>query len=69
VRLARGGLDKQAVILPLVGRLKMTVLDVQLAPNSVPILAGRPAMDRTPVSIPLPARAGNCWTLASPGRR
>jgi len=69
LRLARGGLDKQAAILPLVGRLKMTVLDVQLAPNSIPILAGRPVMDRTPLSIALPARAGNCWTLTEPSRR
>jgi len=41
VRLARGGLDKQAAILPLIGRLRMTVLDVELAPGSTPILVGR----------------------------
>jgi transglutaminase-like putative cysteine protease len=40
VRLARGGLDKQAAILPLIGRLKMTVLDMELAPNAIPILVG-----------------------------
>ena len=33
VRLARGGLDKQTAILPLVGRLKMTVLDLEVAPE------------------------------------
>lgn len=42
LRLARGGLDKQAAILPLVGRLKMTVLDLELAPGATPILVGRP---------------------------
>jgi transglutaminase-like putative cysteine protease len=40
VRLARGGLDKQAAILPLIGRLKMTVLDMELAPDAIPILVG-----------------------------
>jgi transglutaminase-like putative cysteine protease len=43
LRLARGGLDKQAVILPLIGRLKITVLDLELAPGSTPILVGRGA--------------------------
>ena len=43
LRLARGGLDKQAAILPLIGRLKMTVLDLELAPDSTPILVGRQA--------------------------
>src|SRR4051812_28964988 len=32
LRLARGGLDKQMVILPLMGKLTMDVLDVELAP-------------------------------------
>lgn len=40
VRLARGGLDKQAAILPLIGRLRMTVLDLELAPGATPILVG-----------------------------
>ena len=31
LRLARGGLDRQTVILPLIGRLQMTVLDLELA--------------------------------------
>ena len=34
LRLARGGLDKQAAILPLIGRLKITMLDLELAPGS-----------------------------------
>ena len=33
VRLARGGLDKQAAILPLIGQIKMTIVDVELAPE------------------------------------
>jgi len=41
VRLARGGLDRQAVVLPLIGRLKMTVLDVELAPGTNQVIVGR----------------------------
>ena len=40
LRLARGGLDKQASILPLIGRLRMTILDMKLAENMTPILVG-----------------------------
>jgi transglutaminase-like putative cysteine protease len=68
LRLARGGLDQQAVILPLIGRMKMEVLELELAPGSVPILAGRRPTDMAPLSIPLPQRAiGGCWSSpASP---
>ena len=48
VRLTRGGLDKQAVILPLLGRLKMTVLDVEFAPG-----ANRPVVGRAPEAMDL----------------
>ena len=50
LRLARGGLDKQAAILPLIGRLKMTVLDMKLADNSTPILVGRRS-DLPPIRV------------------
>src|SRR5207253_5478686 len=43
IRLARGGLEKQTAILPLVGKLKMTILDLDLAPGSRQILAGATA--------------------------
>jgi transglutaminase-like putative cysteine protease len=43
VRLARGGLDKQAAVLPLIGRLKMTVLDVELAPGANRVVVGQQA--------------------------
>ncbi len=74
LRLARGGLDRQAAILPLIGRMKMEVLDLELAPGSVPILAGRRPTDMTPLAIPLPQRsAGGCWssppTAPTPRRR
>src|SRR3989449_6645331 len=41
LRLARGGLEKQAAIIPLIGHLKITVLDLELAPGSTPILVGQ----------------------------
>jgi transglutaminase-like putative cysteine protease len=42
IRLARGGLDKQAAIVPLIGRVKITILDLDLAPESAAVLVGRP---------------------------
>jgi hypothetical protein len=65
VRLARGGLDRQAVVLPLIGRLKMTVLDLQLAPGSTPVLVGRPAPGATAPFVPPRAREKGrpeCWS-------
>ena len=67
LRLARGGLDRQAAILPLIGRMKIEVIDLELAPGSVPVLAGRRPTDMTPLAIPLPQRAvGACWSSPSP---
>src|SRR5438132_795041 len=40
LRLARGGLDKQAAILPMIGRLKMRVVDLELDASATPILVG-----------------------------
>ena len=62
LRLARGGLDKQAAILPLIGRLKMTVLDMKLADNSTPILVGRQS-DLPPMRVATaqPNTADCCW--------
>jgi transglutaminase-like putative cysteine protease len=65
VRLARGGLDKQAAIIPLIGRAKIAVVDLEVVPNSTPILVGRQAADTQPLSIPIPRRQDcGCW--ASP---
>lgn len=60
LRLARGGLDRQTVILPLIGRLKMRVLDLELAPNSTPILVGKQPIDLGPLAIPIPRRQSCC---------
>lgn len=63
VRLARGGLDKQAVILPMIGKIEMTIIDVELAPGSTPVLVGRGSSPSAQLPIPFPVRAGmTCWT-------
>jgi hypothetical protein len=67
LRLARGGLDRQAAILPLVGQLKLTVVDLELAPDSTPVLVGRQAGDLSALTLPVPRRAtGGCWLFETP---
>ncbi len=63
IRLARGGLEKQTAILPLIGRLKMTVLDLDVEPGSTKILAGATApapADLGPLAVPIPTRKTCC---------
>jgi transglutaminase superfamily protein len=63
IRLARGGLDKQAAIVPLIGRLKITVLDAELAPGTTPILVGRASpVGAAPMLAP-PQRRESRWCL------
>jgi transglutaminase-like putative cysteine protease len=63
VRMTRGGLDRQAAILPLIGRLKMNIIDLELAPNSTPILVGRGSIDAGALPLAMPVRSGmTCWT-------
>ena len=69
VRLARGGLAKQMTILPLIGRLKMTVLDLELAPGATPILAGKPPVDLGALSIPIRQPASCCACDGSRSQR
>jgi transglutaminase-like putative cysteine protease len=60
LRLVRGGLDRQAAILPLIGRLNITVVDLELDARSTPILVGaetRPVPD-LPSDITPSTRAG-----------
>jgi hypothetical protein len=65
LRLARGGLDKQAAILPLIGRLRMTILDMQLAENTTPILVGAQS-DPVPIQSATPEQpAADCCALSS----
>lgn len=70
LRLARGGLDRQAVILPLIGRLKIEILELDTAPNTTPIVVGRAPTDNSPLSITIPSRApGDCWSALPETRR
>jgi transglutaminase-like putative cysteine protease len=69
LRLARGGLEKQAVILPLIGRLKIEILDLETAPNTSPVVVGRQA-EASPMSVVMPTRmAGGCWSPVPERRR
>ena len=63
VRLARGGLDKQTAILPLIGRLQMTVLDLELAQDSTPVLMSTPptALENSAFPIPTLPRDTEGW--------
>jgi transglutaminase-like putative cysteine protease len=63
VRLARGGLDKQAVILTVIGRAKMTILDVETTPGTTRVMVGNTALpDTSPIDIALPkSESGGCW--------
>jgi transglutaminase-like putative cysteine protease len=69
VRLTRGGLERQAAILGLVGHARLEILDVELRPGAVPILVGRAPSDLRPLDLSLPRRDGSgrgCWS--SPAR-
>lgn len=66
IRLARGGLEKQAAILPLIGKAQIAITALEVAPNSTPVLVGRQASDPLPLAIELPRRQGSCGCWASP---
>jgi len=72
VRLARGGLDRQAAIVGLIGRARLDVLDVELRPGAVPVLVGAETADLRPLEIPLPSLGGGaqgCWSQPPRRRR
>ena len=54
--------------MPLIGRLKMTVLELELAPNATPILAGGQPVDLGPLAIPIPKRQSCCTCLSRPSQ-
>ena len=51
LRVARGGLEKQTMVLPLIGQLKIEVVEMQLAEGAIPTLIGA----ERPESMPVPA--------------
>jgi hypothetical protein len=65
IRLSRGGLEKQAALTQVMGRLKMRILELRLRPGSNPLLVGRAAQDTRPMDFALPKRDGAgqfCWS-------
>jgi hypothetical protein len=66
IRLARGGLDRQAAILPVIGRARLHIVSAEVPESAVPVLVGRPATDLRPLEMPLPRReaGGGCWRPA-----
>jgi transglutaminase-like putative cysteine protease len=65
VRLSRGGLEKQAAILGLIGRARMDVVGLELDPAATPVLVGALPQTRAGFEIPLPRRGGSgpgCWS-------
>jgi hypothetical protein len=69
IRLARGGLDRQASLLAVIGKARMSILELRLAEGAAPILVGRAAPDARPLDLALPRREaghGSCW--ARPAR-
>jgi transglutaminase-like putative cysteine protease len=73
LRLARGGLDRQAAILPLIGRLKMTVLELELVPGTDRVIVGRQAdvaaAAALPLDLPRQASSGcRCSAATAPAK-
>ena len=63
--LGRGGLDRQAAIVPLLGRARITVEDLKVRPGSTPVLVGHAARDTRPIDFPVPRRGAGtvgCWS-------
>jgi transglutaminase-like putative cysteine protease len=63
LRLARGGLDRQAAILPLIGRMKMTIVELELVPGTDRVIVGRlaePVVDAAALPIDLPRATSGC---------
>jgi hypothetical protein len=64
LRLARGGLDRQSAILPLIGRLKMTIVELEFVPGTERVIVGRAteqaatAAAALPIDLPRPAASG-----------
>ena len=61
--LARGGLDRQAAILPAMGQARIEVLSITRRAGVSNVLVGRVERDVRPIDIPLPKRGSGigCW--------
>ena len=62
-RLARGGLASQASIIPMIGRIKITLVDLDVAAGSTPVLVGQAeAAAAPPLALPT-SRGPSRWCL------
>jgi hypothetical protein len=65
VRMARGGFDRQAAILPLIGRAKIKILEMVDGPaqtNTAALVgAERPEMPNLAIDLPAPQGKDSCW--------
>ena len=64
IRLSRGGLEKQAAILGLIGRATLTFVALDQDATATPVLVGAATSNR-PFEIALPKRDGTgrgCWS-------
>ena len=62
LRLARGTLADQARILPLIGKLEIAVLDLDMTPGTSQVVVGRKDSDTAPLALPVPQRSTpTCW--------
>ena len=69
--LARAGTaeDIVAAILPLIGRIRLSILEAQARPAASPVLLGRAARDTRPIELAFPRREGGgptCWSRPAP---
>jgi hypothetical protein len=75
LRLLRGGLDRQAAILPLIGRVQLTVVDLELSADAVirTAMPATPAVPAPPLARPSPAStapaSSGCWLAHCRGTR
>jgi transglutaminase-like putative cysteine protease len=57
LRLVRGGLDQQATIVPLIGRLRITVLELDVDERATPVLVGDAPAALAPIAAPSVTRS------------
>jgi transglutaminase-like putative cysteine protease len=64
VALARGGIDRQTAVLPLLGRAKIEILEAKIRPGTNAVLVGRTPRDLSASGIEVPRRGGDigCWS-------
>jgi transglutaminase-like putative cysteine protease len=69
LRIVRGGLDKQTAVLPLIGNMRLTVTDLELAPGVSEVVVGQGPAGAQPLALPLRRRdLGGCWFTPAPSR-